>query len=78
MKLGNIKNNKTFEQIAPYREKTTSWKVVLHVFTGLLQDGTILFIYQFESFASGYPKSEKSTGSCLFGSEELFYVVTYL
>jgi outer membrane protein assembly factor BamD len=33
--------------------------------------------YQFESFASGYPKV-KSTGSCLFRSEELFYVVTYL
>jgi hypothetical protein len=29
------------------------------MFQGLLQDGTILFAgYQFESFASGYPKSE--------------------
>jgi outer membrane protein assembly factor BamD len=32
--------------------------------------------YQFESFASGYPKSEKIQAAYL--GQELFYVVTYL
>jgi outer membrane protein assembly factor BamD len=60
MKLGNIKSNKTFEQIAPaYRGKPQAEKL-FYIFTGLLQDGTYYLAgYQFESFASGYPKSEK-------------------
>jgi outer membrane protein assembly factor BamD len=42
------------------------------MFPGLLQDGTILAGYQFESFASGYPKSEKLQEAAYLG--QLFYV----
>jgi outer membrane protein assembly factor BamD (BamD/ComL family) len=78
MKLGNIKSNKTFEQIAPaYRGKPQAEKLFYMFSQAYYKTEQYLAGYQFESFASGYPKSEKSTG-CLFRSEELFYVVTYL
>jgi hypothetical protein len=51
----------------PLIEENHKLKSCFTCFTGLLQDGTILFSYQFESFASGYPKSEKVQEAAYLG-----------
>jgi outer membrane protein assembly factor BamD len=57
MKLGN-KSNKTFEQIATYRGKPQAEKL-FYMFSQAYYKTEHIIIYQFESFVSGYPKSEK-------------------
>jgi outer membrane protein assembly factor BamD len=59
MKLGNIKSNKTFEQITAYRGKPQAEKLFYMFSQAYYKEQYYLAGYQFESFASGYPKSEK-------------------
>ncbi len=63
-----------FEQIAPaYRGKPQAEKL-FYMFAQSYYKTKQYYLagYQFESFVSGYPKSEKVTRSCLFRSKKLF------
>jgi outer membrane protein assembly factor BamD len=64
---GKYKSNKPFEQMHQENLRLKSCFTCLH--SRIIKQ--VLFGYQFESFVSGYPKSEKSTGSCLFRSKKL-------